>query len=356
MHSAIAVAVSFLLCATVPLFSRVPRAVLGNYTDHLRQPSLAYLAATRGLDVYRIRYGDLAAGCNYRQKILEWPQVKYIYPPGALALFMPLAAVGQWIPMRAETFHRVCSLYVLALTQLAFWPVLLRLRRLGTVWRAPAVVLAWIAFARAGLSGQYEPVWLGAAALFLAALEGRRHGAAFGWLAAAVLLHYRAVVLVPFGIAAAIQIARTSPPARWPWLWGLAALASGTIALLCFRMATGSIEMYRSEPPLLADPAGGLFLGMLLAGALGTLATALVSRDFALAACVLGISGISLLDSQHWWHASVVFAPLLARDAVRVWERPALTVAALTSWAFAAQYAWHARPHTLFAQLLAAWT
>jgi hypothetical protein len=355
MGPAIAVAISFLLCAALPLRSSLPWAALGNYTDHVRQSSLAYLAATRGIEVYRTAYGVLAADSGYRQKILEWPQVKCIYPPGALVLFMPLAALGQWIPMRPELFHRVCSLYVLALTHLALWAVLGRLLLLGTVWRIPAIVLTWIAFARAGLSGQYEPVWMGAAAFMLAALEQRRPAAAFGWLALAVQLHYRAVVVVPFGIAAAACIARTRPVGRWPWRWGLVALASGTLSLLCFWMAIDSTAAYRSEPPLLAYPNDALFGVVILATVLGTLA-ALASGDLALVSCVLGISLISLIDSQHWWHASAVFAPLLARDALRVWTRPALVVAGLTLWAFLLQYAWHARPHALFVQLLQAAT
>ena len=333
---------SFLLCATVVLVLPAPTSALRAYTDHLRNPACSFVALERGADIYRRPFGELFDQSAFKRKIRLWPQVRYLYPPGALVAFAPMALLGQALPISDGAYYRACGLYVLLLTHLALWLMLRRLMKLPHGWGIPAMAVAWICCARSGLSGQFEPLWLAAAVCMLAAAEEHRTGAALAWLGLATLLHYRAATLLPFGVAVVVPLLRTSPR-RWPWAALAFTMLCGALSLACFLSAVGDAE----HEHLITRPGDALFIVDVLVTLAG-LGLACHARNPYLALTILAVGAIGMIDPQHWWHATPVLVPLLARDVGREWEHPGWMTMSLTAWAVGMQYVWVNRPLELF--------
>ena len=333
---------SFLVCTAIVLVLPTPTSALRGYTDHLRTPACSYVALERGADIYRRPFGELLDQSAFKRTIREWPQVRYIYPPGALVAFAPLALLGQSLPVSDGAYHRICSIYVLLLTHLALWLMLRRLMKLPRGWAIPAMAVVWICCARSGLSGQYEPLWLAAAVCMLAAAEERRTGAAVAWLGVATLLHYRAAALLPFGVAVVVPLLRTSPR-RWPWAALAFMMLCGALSLACFLSAVGDAEYDH----LITRPNDPLLIVDVLVTLAG-LGLAWHARNLFLALTILAVGAIGLIDPQHWWHTTPVLVPLLAQDVGREWEHPGRTAIGLTAWAVGMQYVWVNRPLELF--------
>jgi hypothetical protein len=83
----------------------------------------------------------------------------------------------------------------------------------------------------------------------------------------------------------------------------------------------------------------------------GVAVAATLAGDGVLAAAIALIGLVGLLDGPHWWHASAVFLPVLARDAATPWRRPRATSAGLLGWMLAMEAVWLHRPVALFRDL-----
>jgi hypothetical protein len=336
---AAAVLLSFLFCGGVLTLRSSPSGALHAYTDHQRHAAYAYAALERGPAVYLAPTRELVEQSAFRHPVREWPETRYLYPPGPLVLFLPLALLGQETPISTGAFHRACGVFVALLAHVGLWFGLGRMLLLPRGWKVLAAVMLWAYCLRCALCGQYEPLWLAPAALLLTALDRRRFDHALGWLALAWMTHDRAVVLLPFGVLAGLRLLRSGDAGRWRWL--LLVGAAGAIGGVCFVL--GVQAPIRAELPLHATPGDGRMV-VAVVGTLGGIALGVLAGDAVLGAVValIGLTGIA--DVGHWWHASAIFVPLMSRDAAAQWKRPIAATVGFLVWVSAMRFVWLDRP------------
>jgi hypothetical protein len=336
---AVAVAVSFLFSVAVLTLRSSSNGALHHYTDHQRHAAYAFAALERGPAVYLATARELVAHSAFRHPVPEWLDGRYPYPPGPLLLFVPLALIGQRTPISTGAFHRLCGSFVAFLAHLGLWFALGRMLALPRGWKVLAAVMLWAYCLRCALCGQYEPLWLAPAAWMLAALQARRFDHVLGWLALAWMTHARAVVLLPFGVLAALHLLRSAEARRWRWLF----LAGAAAAVCGLCMAIALSARFRVEVPLYATPTDGRMVIAIL-GTIGGIALAVLAGDRVLGAVValIGLTGIA--DVAHWWHASAIYLPLMSRDAAARWRRPVAATVGFLVWATAMRFVWLDRP------------
>lgn len=144
-HVLLALGVCSLLgAATVPWVTTSPTGDLsGIHTAHLRHAHGAWLFLHRGFDVYRLPFAEAAVGVDFKHPFPAWATVPSANPVGTFALFLPIATIGQWVPMAEATFARlgVCLLVVLA--HLALLAVARALRE-PTWAKGLVLITAWL--------------------------------------------------------------------------------------------------------------------------------------------------------------------------------------------------------------------
>jgi hypothetical protein len=340
------------LCVTAafPLVGKTPLGDLSaHYSDHVRQSYTAWLFLHHGLDMYRLPLREAAVGIEYRQALQVWLDVPYVYPPGTFLLYLPLACVGQWVPLSRHAFGQLSILYLLGLTHLAFLLVLRMLERQPPGGRVLIGGLAWLVLMRLALQGQYDGVWLGFGALAIQRLGERRPARALGWVALAALLHYRAIILAPLGLVALLQAVRGVPWRRWPWATlGFVALVGATCVGTFLMMAQGAADGGAATPPLLSEPPGTSVWVVVLATAVAG-ALAWKGADLLVAGSVVLGGVLAFVDTLHWWHASMLLLVPLAVGEWRPPRWPRLVRVALVGWYTLLQmYAWGGNPLWLF--------
>jgi hypothetical protein len=306
------VAVSLGLTALVPLTNTSPYGDLSaGYTDHLHHAHATWVFLHRGLDAYRLPLVESSRGVAYPHETGAWPQMPVNYPPGMFAVFLPLSLAGRWIPMSQETFGRVGVLWLLLLAHLALGAVFALLADLPAGGRAVVGMIAWVYLVRLALQGFFDVTFIGAGALALLALRRARPGAALLWLAAAALLHYRAVALVPVGLGA-LWMALRRPRGEWP-RFALAAVAlSCAVVVWTFLLQWPATRRYLDtlSPALGAIHAGPRFWAVVVAS-LAAAAASVWLADGLVAGLVLAALGLALTDIYDWWHGAVLlFAPM----------------------------------------------
>ncbi len=306
-------AASLALTALVPLTNVGPYGDLSQaYTDHIHHAQATWVFLQRGLDAYRLPLEESSRGVNFPQAGGAWPQMPVNYPPGMFAVFLPLALAGRFVPMAPATFGRLGILWLLLLAHLALGAVFLLLAELPSGGRAVVGVLAWIYLVRLALQGFYDVTFIGAGALALRELHRRRPGPALSWIAVAGLLHYRAVVLVPVGLAALWMAVRGRPPREWPWRSFAAVAAAGAVVVYTFLVMWPVADRYLSTlPPSLAAVATGPRFWAVVAASAGVAVACLWLSDWLVAGLVLSAMGLALTDIYDWWHGAVLlFAPM----------------------------------------------
>ena len=341
---------SFALSLFVPALTRSPFGELGSYTDHLRHTFSSWIFLHGGFELYRTPYGRLGAAVPYNHPTRDWAEVPYIYPPGTLILFLPPAVLGQLVPMPEMTFNRLVAAYVLIIAHLAIWATLLALLALPPGLRVGVGVVGWLILLRAGLNGMYDPAWIGCAAMMLRALAQRRWADGLAWFACAALLHYRALVLVPFAAIALRELVRDRPIPRWPWRVLLPVGLGCLVTLACFASSSRWGDAFRDVPSLLSTPSDPL-LAVAIGATLAGVAMAVYAKDVGLGAAVLITGVLAVIDSRHWWHGTVAIVPLLALGALTPSPRLFALRGGFIVWALVMQRVWNAMPFALFHQL-----
>jgi hypothetical protein len=306
------VAASLGLTSLVPLTNASPYGDLSaGYTDHLHHAHLTWVFLHRGLDAYRLPLAESSRGIPYPQETGAWPQMSANYPPGMFAVFLPTALVGRFVPMNQPTFGRVGVLWMLVVAHLAMLALFALLGDLPPGGRAVVGMIAWLYLVRLALQGFYDPAFLGAGALAMREVHRRRPGPALLWLAAAGMLHYRAVALVPVGVAAAWQVFRL-PPEERPWRAIGVVVVTGIVVVATFALQWPVTKRYLDtlHPSLWVVASGPRFWAVVVASAAAAVASFWYGGPL-VAALVLTALGLALTDIYDWWHGAVLlFAPL----------------------------------------------
>ncbi len=305
-------AASLGLTLLVPLTNQTPYGDLSaGYTDHLHHAHATWVFLHRGLDAYRLPLERSSQGVYYPQATGAWPRMPVNYPPGMFAVFLPTALLGRWVPMSQETFGRVGVAWMLVVAHLALLAVFGLLAGLPPGGRAVIGMIAWVYLVRLALQGFYDPAFIGAGAMALLALHRRRAGAALLWLAAAGLLHYRAVALVPVGVAA-LWMALRAPPGERPWGAVSVVAAAGVVVVGTFLLQWPATKAYLDtlHPPLGVIAGGARFWAVVVASLAAAAAAGWYGGPL-VAGLVLSALGMALTDVYDWWHGAVLlFAPM----------------------------------------------
>jgi hypothetical protein len=219
----------------------------------------------------------------------SWPLLTRFYPPGDLLLFAPMAAVYHFTAIRSSTVDRLLIVLCLAFAHAGIFAIL---DRVDGALSALCALLGASALVHWSLEGFYDaaivlPLLLCDA--FLAAGLGASALLAF---AVAMLLHFRALYYVPWGVAAAVLVlrARTKP--------GFAKLALAAVCL-CASIATFALCV----PGLLAYP---MQLNPLLVGTAAADGTALAG------AAAVGVAAVGVF----LWARSPLDAAIVAWLAI----------------------------------------
>lgn len=332
----VALALSFLLFSVFPLLRLTSLGTLRGLTDHIRHPHVARVAIERGLAVYTAPFGVAREGIAYPYPADHWLDAAYAYPPGALLVYLPAALLGMTGALSYQGYSIAIVLYLLALAHLSIWRVALV---------APPVVtlLAWLTLVQQALNGQYDVVWIGAAAVAFERLRDERPESALGWVCVAGLLHFRAVTLAPAGVYAL----RSGIVARgWPWRsLGLVALTSAICGATFIAMAPYATTDLR---PLLTEPASAGLVAAIAFSAIAALLALRVAEPWTAAAIVL-VGVLSVTDVPHWWHATLMLPVLLGIGILGRPRRPVAAIVLGLVWYVTMQrVAWHSYPLWLF--------
>lgn len=341
---------SLAFSSLVPILTTSPFGDLGGYTDHLRHTFSSWIFLHEGLEIYRTPYEHLGARVPYKHPTRDWPDVPYIYPPGALVLFMPPALLGQLTSVSNAVFNRFVLVYVLLVAHLALWGTFHALFFLPPGGRWALGILCWMVLIRAALNGMYDPAWVGCGAMMLASLARRRWTMGLAWFAGAALLHYRAVVLVPFAIIAIRELVHDRSMIQWPWRTLLPISFACLLSFACFAVSSRWGDTFRDVPALLSTPLNPLLALAVITTLLGS-ALSIYAKDSSLTAAVLLIGVLAVIDSRHWWHATVVLVPPLALGTLKLPRRLLLARVGFIVWALSMQRVWDGMPLGLFRQL-----
>lgn len=295
----------------------------GWYSDHLRHSFAVWIFLKRGIALYALPFGKAAIGVPFRHAVPELYSDEYfLYPPGVLLLFLPVSLLGQWVPLTKDAFGLIGILWVLSLAHLAIyaWWKLFQEAKIG----AAAILGAFLALflLRIALSGFYDVVWVGAAAMAARAAREKRYETGILWCAFAAFVHFRAVVLAPLAFGCLVALAREARWATWgrwrlalSFLLGALSLASLLVMSHFRERQTGTAEALAK----LAHNEHGPMLVVLLAGIFA--AVALRLSGITAAATVLLVAAVALVEMPDfrgaWWHGCIAVAPWAAALATR---------------------------------------
>jgi hypothetical protein len=322
----------------------------GVHTDHLRHAFAARVFFERGFELYLAPFGEVVDGVTFPHPARAWLDVPYAYPPGALILFLPMAAVGSWVTLDSEEFSMLGIAFTLCLSQIAFCLVLLRLRIL-TLGTGLIAVLAWLQLSRAGLQGFYDPAWI-ACGIWGMLASDRNRKSSIAWFAAAASLHFRAVVLLPLGLKAVLRFVVGRPREKWPITLLAVSAATVTVCLICFLLVLPSSRGFWGESlPLWASGEPGSVLLVCLS-TLCSAGLAFRWRQSWVGWSVLMCAALALIDVRYWWHGSVLLIPLLSVAADGPLRKAEGLRVVLVAWAVLLQaLSWGSLPNAVVREM-----
>ena len=283
---------------------------------------------------------DCPDGCLFHvdgwpaQKPMQqsWPFLTRFYPPGDLLLFAPVAALYHLTPIRAATVNRLLVILCLAFAHAGIFVIL---DRVDGLLGALCALLGAGALIHWSLEGFYDAAMVLPLLLcdaFVAAGLGAPAFLAFG---VAMLLHFRALYYVPWGLVAAALVFRSRAPSRKDRVRiGLGTLCLAA-SLATFALALPGLLGYPLQLNPLFLRTAALDRTALLEGAALAVAAAAVfvwARSPLDAGLVAWLAVVLTQVRQNYSWYSVALVPWLCAPA----GRPAVRLARLAVFAFLA--------------------
>jgi hypothetical protein len=340
--AALGALLSLLLTAWIPLTNRSRNADLSNwYSDHLHHPFATWVGLTKGLVVYTEPFARVFeqkdSAYPHEQAGSTWGEMPGMaYPPGVFAVFLPTALLGRYVPMDRHAFGLLNILYLLLLTHLSFFAVLVALEALAPGARELAGLFTWLLMVSMASEGFYDPLFLGVGALGLRALARGEPEAALRWFCAAALLHFRAAPFAPFAAVALWRMISGRPRTQWPWRTLVVAALSAVLVVGSFILMYPATSAFRATHGVVLAGRPLAHQVVWAVSVAAVLAAAWFS-DLAVAASVAVCLGLTLVERQpYWWHQAMLLGPLLGVGAVKTAPRAAgLTRAIMAGWMLA---------------------
>ena len=311
---------SFGLCALVPLLGASPYGDLSsNFTDHLHHSYGVWLFWKHGFAVLTTTFGNLS-GAGYPHPVPNWSQTPWMYPPGALVFFAPLAWLAKTSSLTFHQFAVVAVLYTLLFGHVGIYLYARACAFVPGPLRLVLIVFGWLMFVRLAVEGFFDPFWLGCGAAMSAAVRRGRAERALLWFAVAASLHFRAVVFAPVAALALVQGllpgGAPRPFRAWPWKGIAAAGVSSLATVIFFVRMYPATAAYRASAPSLSTFYGTTLFRVVLLVCIGAGLFLLWARAWVGAATVALGSFVAVSDFQgylyFWHHAAIVLAAPLA--------------------------------------------
>ena len=281
------------------------------HTDHIHHVRATWTFWKIGFEVYRMPLGTTTTDVPFPLvPKVTWPDFPVAYPPGMFAVFALPTWYGAHHPeLTPPEFARWTVLWVVVLSHVGLVGVWRALQAIPRGGAAPLLVAIWLLTWRMSLHGFYDAVWVGAAAMSVAALARRRPAWSLVWFTLAALINYRAASLAPAAAWAAWSFLRSD--ARW-WRKVLLFATTGAVCLLVlwtfWLFTKGSpppdTDAYKSAvSPVAGDPTSR----HLVWAACGvTAAIALGAGDVLVAITVLFAGLLTIHHAGHAWHGTIL--------------------------------------------------
>lgn len=211
-RTAILLSASFVVTSFIVLFNPNENVDLLNYyTDHLRHGTMSWLATQAGTDVYTHSMGDLVARVPPAVPHLNWEQHTYLYPPGALLVFLPFGLLENSLSVPTPVVYKTLLILLLAVAHLGLGLFLVQMRRVSVPLTWLVFPLAWLDVVHWTLNGFYDMLFVTAALAAVWWMGRKEYGKAVLLMALSLFLHFRASHLALVGLIALAEFLSSKP-------------------------------------------------------------------------------------------------------------------------------------------------
>jgi hypothetical protein len=301
-------------CFAVYASSRLKTGLLEpQYTDYLRHASYGLEFLRSGFGMYSKVTREIAPIAGH----MVWPDITYLYPPGALLLFSPLTiAIRAGVPATEAARYLVVAL--ITITHIAAYQLNLGLsQRLGSPMLRGIAVLMFVSFGGFwSLNGQYDAV---PALFIILAGKSSTDDRCLIWSAAAIAVKFQSLLVAPYVIAR-LSVSLMKGRLRRPKTFTMVVLILTAVTVL------PSLFILREQlSPVMQNrlawnqwgPSGLVFTSMTAA----FVVYLLIKRDWVEAALLFGTyAAISLVAVFQMWYAVIPLALLTHYARPRRWE------------------------------------
>lgn len=326
---------SLLAVLWIPFVNRSRHGDLSDwYSDHIHHPFATWVALKKGLLIYTVQFQQIWDNSGYPLEAKAWGEMPgMVYPPGVFVVFTPTMLLGKFVPMTLQTFGVINIVYLLILTHLAFFAVLVTFKEAPRGSRAMSAIIIWMFFASLASEGFYDAVFFGAGAMVVLELIRKRPGPALIWLSVGALLHFRMAAFAPLGLYALWLIFKERKEKPIPWKALIIVTLSAALCLWTFWLAyETTLPFQASHPPVLGTSGRTLravvILSVIVAG------VCLYFADIYVAMIVGVCLVLCITERQpYWWHAAILFAPVIAVGVTGKARNASVARAVLVAWA-----------------------
>jgi hypothetical protein len=248
---------SFALSSSFVLQSPYEGATLdAGYSDSMRMVYSTHLFLRYGTDVFRVPLGELSDRDPSPRGHVVWPQQPFIYPPGALLVFLPWAYAEYDREWPEGAVHRATILWLVAIGHVCLFVFIRELRRQGGELNLLVGVLSFMTVLQFSANGFYDPIYMALAALGVSASKDDRHSRSLLWLGAAAFFHYRAFFFFPLALKELTSLLRARNRSRGAVLDVGGGLALAALGGLTFLQSASSLDDTAAINPVLDESFG----------------------------------------------------------------------------------------------------